>query len=41
LFDPAGRARPAYRVVRRVLRRQAAKRAARLVGGHAPAPAPH
>jgi hypothetical protein len=41
LFDPAGRARPAYRAVRRVLRRQAAKRAARLVGGHAPAPAPH
>jgi hypothetical protein len=30
LFDPAGQARPAYRVVARVLARQQAKRAARL-----------
>jgi hypothetical protein len=38
LFDPAGRERPAYRIVRRVLRQQAAKRAARLAQGTSPAP---
>jgi hypothetical protein len=38
LFGPSGRARPAYRVVSRVLRDQAARRAARLARRAAPAP---
>jgi hypothetical protein len=37
LFDPSGRARPAYRVVSRALREQAAKRAARAARRTAPA----
>jgi hypothetical protein len=39
LFDPSGRARPAFRVVSRVLREQAAERAARLARRTAPSPA--
>jgi hypothetical protein len=39
LFDPSGQPRPAFQIVNRLLTRQAAKRAARLVGAAGPASA--